>query len=671
MRLSRQKHLALLFVCCLFSVFQASAQDKDWRPISPQEMAMKTASVEPDADAEAIFWEVRVDDSSLTELALKHYVRAKIFTERGREQFSKRDIPFIKGTKIKDVDARVTKPDGSVVYLKKEDVLERDIIKANGIKVKAKSFALPGLEIGSIVEYRYREVVDNGSANMRLIFQRDLPIQNVTYYVKPFSGDKGMSYHPFNVGNTKFEKDKNGFHRATMTNVKAFHEEPNMLPEDDVRSWIYIYYTYATNIEKPEEYWKQISKAVYENTKGALKPNDDIKRATAETIAGATTDDEKLKKIYDYCKTQIKNVSYTANITDEEWKRVRESKSASETFKLKMGSPSDVDALFAAMARAAGFEARLALSGDRNEILFNPQVTNFGLMLNSSSIAIKTNDGWRFFSPGNYYASFGMLGWNGEDQHAIITDSSNLIWTKTPLSPPEKSKEKRTGKFRLLEDGTLVGEGRLEFTGHRAATQKNSNDEDSQTERENTLKNMIRRNIFGTAEIESLSIENATDPEKPFVYNFKIRVPGYASRTGKRLFFQPNVFERSSAPYFSSSSRKYDVYMSYPWSEEDSITIELPEGFALESPEAPGTVRDPQGISSDEIKMGITQDGKTLTYSRKFSFGNTGHLRFPAIGYAAVKALFEAFHKADTHQLTLRQGATASSAAPPPPVKNN
>ncbi|MGI9035406.1 MAG: hypothetical protein ACR2GD_05140, partial [Pyrinomonadaceae bacterium] len=101
--------------------------------------------------------------------------------------------------------------------------------------------------------------------------------------------------------------------------------------------------------------------------------------------------------------------------------------------------------------------------------------------------------------------------------------------------------------------------------------------------------------------IQDFTIENVTDPEKPFVYTFKIVVPNYASRTGKRLFFQPNVFERGASSQFAASTRK-------------------------------------------------------------FSFGNGGLIRFPVSSYPAVKELFDAFNKADTHQLTLRQDA--------PPAKN-
>lgn len=648
-------HHACLLLCCVLALsLSAFAQSKDWRPVTPAELSSKTPVVEPDADAEAIFWEVRVDDSSVEELALQHYVRVKIFTERGREQYAKHDVVFGKGSKIKDIDARVTKPDGTVVLLKKEDVFDREIAKASGIKVKAKSFALPGLEIGSIVEYKYREVIGNVSANMRLQFQREVPMQSVTYWIKPFSGTREMRFERFNVGETGFEKDKNGFYRASMTNVPAFREEPSMLPEDEVKKWIYIYYT-APGIKDPQDFWLRLSKSGYEVSKGYFKVNDEVKTVTAQVIAGAATDEEKLHKIYDYCKTEIKNLSYSEKVTDDEWKKVRDARSGAATLKLKMGSASDVDFLFGSMARAAGFDARLAYSGDRSELFFNPRITNADLMLNSSSVAVKVGNDWRFFSPASRFTPFGMLGWVEEDQTALISDPKELIWKTTPLSSSDKSKEKRSGKFKLLEDGTLEGEARIEFTGNRAAFYKNYNRGDSNEEREKNLRGMVKLNILGSAEIENISMENISDPEKPFVYIFKIKVPGYASRTGKRIFLQPNVFERNAKPRFTATARKYDVYIQYPYSEEDDLTIELPAGFALENADAPAAIKDSQGIGSHETKISISSDKKTLVYSRKFSFANGGFIRFPAASYPAIKSLFEAFNKADVHQLTLRQ----------------
>src|SRR5688572_26438385 len=151
-----------------------------WRTVTPEEIQMKTPKVEADADAEAIFWEVWIDDKKDTSLFYDHYIRVKIFTERGQEKFSKFDIPFVKGLKIENIAARVIKPHGSIVNLDPKDILEREIVKAGRVKVRAKSFAIPGIEPGVIVEYRYRETFKEAWGNgIRLNFQRDVPMQKV------------------------------------------------------------------------------------------------------------------------------------------------------------------------------------------------------------------------------------------------------------------------------------------------------------------------------------------------------------------------------------------------------------------------------------------------------------------------------------------------------------
>jgi len=180
--------LLVAFVCLPVFLHSAYAGNEEWRPVTPEELALKAPLVDPDADAEAIFWEVRIDDSSSEDLSMRHYVRVKIFTDRGREKYGKFDIPFTKAMKIKDIAVRVIKPDGSAVEISKDDIFEREIIKTNGLKVKAKSFAVPNLEPGVIVEYRYREVIsDAGAAGMRLKFQRDIPVQNLSCYYKPYN----------------------------------------------------------------------------------------------------------------------------------------------------------------------------------------------------------------------------------------------------------------------------------------------------------------------------------------------------------------------------------------------------------------------------------------------------------------------------------------------------
>src|ERR1700730_9191543 len=285
-----------LLVSSLLSFSTLAATSDDWKPIDPSDLALKNPIVEKDADAEALFWEVRIDDSHLGELSLRNYIRIKVFTERGRDSQSKVDLPYLGFRRIKDIAARVIKPDGSIVELKKEDVFERTIVKANGVRVNTKSFALAGVEVGSIIEYRWSEVRPWASANrLRLQFQRDIPVERVTYFLKPFYG---MRYLPFHMGEATFVKDKDDFSKMTATNMPAFHEEPRMPPEDRIRSWVFLYYTDETRIDQ-EKYWKETGKRIFEAVKEEMKGSDEVRTAAAEIIGDATTPEEKLRRLYD------------------------------------------------------------------------------------------------------------------------------------------------------------------------------------------------------------------------------------------------------------------------------------------------------------------------------------------------------------------------------------
>jgi hypothetical protein len=76
-----------------------------------------------------------------------------------------------------------------------------------------------------------------------------------------------------------------------MTKVPAFHEEPRMPPEEQVRPWMLVYYTQDNKLA-PDKYWKQFGKDLYTEYKSAMKPNDDVRKASAEIIGTAATPDE-------------------------------------------------------------------------------------------------------------------------------------------------------------------------------------------------------------------------------------------------------------------------------------------------------------------------------------------------------------------------------------------
>lgn len=650
-------HVFFIAITVLIAAVPALAGD-DWKPIDPSHLALKAPVVEKDADAEAIFWEVRINDAG-EDLVFSHYIRIKVFTERGKESQSKIDIPYNGRNRIVDVAGRTIKPDGTIIELKKDAVFERTIAKAGGVKIKAKSFAMPSVEPGVIIEYRWKEVRPNQLANnVRLQFQREIPVQSVKYYLKPAQMEAGfttvgMLTRVFNGDPAPFNKEKDGFYSTGMSNVPAFHEEPRMPPEDQVRTWMLVYYS-AEKVSPPAQFWPKLGKELFESSKSSMKVSDDVRKAAAAAIGDASTPEQKLERLVDFCRSKIKNINDEASgLTDTDRQKLKKNDNPSDTLKHGMGTGLDIDCLFAALATAAGFEARIARLADRSDIFFDVNFTS-SYFLRTYDIAVRVGAEWKFFDPASTYVPFGMLRWQEEGMSALICDPKEPAFVKTPISPPEKSIEKRTATLKLAEDGTVEGEVRMEYTGHFAAEKKKDSADDSPAQREENLRDMLKEQM-STAEISNIRIENVTDPGKPLVYAFHVRVSGYAQRTGKRLFLQPAFFQKGIGAMFSASTRKEAVYFHYPWMEDDSVTIDLPTGFALDNADAPAPLHAGD-VADYDVKISMVGKSEGLIYKRKFKFAG---LIFPVANYSAVKQLFDGIHESDNHTITLKQNSAS------------
>lgn len=652
-------------ILCIFASFPAAigAAADEWKPLDPTHLALKASTVEKEADAEGLFWEVKIDDNPEGDLIFNHYLRVKVFTERGRESQSKVDLLFGNffgnETKIRDIAARTIKPDGSIVELKKEDIYERTVVRGSGLKYKAKSFAMPAVEPGCIIEYRWREIrVNTDASYVRLQFQRDIPVQRVVYSIKPYSyPDATFNSITLHGQTTQWVKEKGGYYSTTMTNMPAIHEESRMPPEDEVKTWILVFYQ-KSGLEKltPEKYWSDLGKNYYEGTKSLIKPNDEVKQMAASLIANAKSDDEKLANLFEFCRTKIKNINNDASgLTADDRAKIKDNKSPSDTLKRGTGTGTDISLLFASMANAAGFDARIAMAPDRGDIFFDKALPN-AYFMGSRNIAVNVGGTWKFYDPGIDYLPFGMLRWQEEGQQALITDPKNPVWVDTPMSSHEKSLVKRTAKLKLTDDGTLEGDVSVEYTGHFAVARKEDIDEESDAQREESLRAEIKSQM-SAAEIANIKFENVTDYAKPLIISYRVRFPGYATRTGKRLFLQPAFFQHGLKPLFASAFRKYPVYFQFPWSEIDQVEFELPKGYALDNADAPAGFAS-GGISEYKPSLAASGDGSLLIYKRSFFFGGGGSILYPVQQYPNVKAYFDTVQKQDSHSIALKQTAT-------------
>jgi hypothetical protein len=665
-RFSAQFFLLTVWLCG--SVFTINAQD--WKPIDPAHLALKAPTIDKDADAEGLFWEIKVQDetggtSEGVQRALYNYARIKIFTERGVEKHGKVDLTYYdfgRGANISSIAARTIKPDGTIIEMKKDAVFDREVVKMSGIKVKAKNFALPAVTPGSIIEYRWKETRP-ASVYMRLELQREYPIQNVQHYVKPgqdiivegkLAGMKSMTFHG---QTTPFARQPNGFHLTTASNVAAFKEEPRMPPEDQVKAWMLLYYS-SSEKKNPMDYWKMIGKQNYDLLKGQMKVNDEVRKAAAEIIGEAKTDDDKLQRLLLFVRAKIRSTANDEDkVTDEERKKLKDQPSPADTLKLGYGRGRDVDMLFAALATAAGFEARIISLPDRSDIFFDPNFPD-DYFLQYNDVAIKAGESWRIIDPSSKYVPYGMLRWQQEGVKGLLADPKEPGFIDVKISSPQSSLIKRTGKLKMSEDGSLTGTLRVEMHGHSAMPEKEALDDKSAGEREEYVSSRLKARFAGI-EITDIQLENVTDPFKPLVYSCKVTVPGYAERTGKRLFVQPAFFQKNLAALFNTSQREHAIYFHYPWLEEDSVNLELPEGWVLDNPEAPANL--PLGSAGDyKVRLAMTKDAKTLIYERTFKFEG---LLFQKDVYPQLKQAFDTIHQQDNHAITLKQGPPPAPAA--------
>jgi hypothetical protein len=286
-------------------------------------------------------------------------------------------------------------------------------------------------------------------------------------------------------------------------------------------------------------------------------------------------------------------------------------------------------------------------------MIFNPNsaVDEF---LHPGAIAIKLRGEWHYYDPGTKFLPMGQLIWYEEANWAQVVSDKGYEWAQTPYTVYRDSSRTRTGKFKLSNDGTLEGDVTMLIRGQPALEYRMNNYDESAAKLETLLSDDVKRTISG-AELSAIRVENVDDASKPLTIQYHVRVPNYAQKTGKRIFFQPNYFEYGSTADFAGETRKYDMYFRYPWSENDDIEIEWPDGYALDSADTPAKVGDPQNIGSLEINMAADAASDYLHYHRNFHFGGGGNLYFKSSFYPPMKQLFDSFNKADSHTVTLKQ----------------
>ena len=473
---TRRRYLSYVSACIVILAVQASFPTTAWavgfQQVSPDELKMAAEPKAPGAPAIILYREVDRDDRGQT----AHedvYFRIKILTEEGRKNADIEIQYFKEQENIVNVHARTIRPDGSVANYSGK-VFDKTIVKARGVKYLAKTFTLPDVQVGSILEYYYTaDFSENYVFDSHWILNNELFTRSAKFTLRPYDGDNPpmnvrWTWHALPNG-TAQPKDENRVISLSVSDVPAFQTEDFMPPENEMKSRVDFIYSDETFENDQAKYWKKFGKKLNDRMESFIGKRKAMEQAVGEIVGPGDSPEVKLQKIYARVQ-QVRNVSFEAEKTEQEKKREREKEptSVEEVWKKQYGYGSQITWLFLALARAAGFDASGMWVADRRNYFFSPGTMD-GRRLDENVVVVKLDGKNIFFDPGTAFIPYGMLPWTETGVNGLKLDKDGGTWLQTELPESARSTVHRTADLKLSDTGELEGKVTVTFSGLEAA----------------------------------------------------------------------------------------------------------------------------------------------------------------------------------------------------------
>src|SRR6266498_152315 len=273
-----------------------------------------------------------IDTERLTGRYEDNYFRIKILTEAGRK-YADIEIPFSgQFEEVKAVRARTIHPDGSITNFE-GNVMDKTIFQNSRTKYDAKTFTLPDVQVGSIIEYYYTIEFKGGWIHdSHWIISHELFTKHAKFTLRPYGGDTSLNLRwseHLAPGMPSTKQNPDGLVWLEVNNVAAFTREDFMPPENDLKSRVdFIYFrTYELTELDPNKYWKKIGKKRNGELEDFVGKRGAIQQAVTQTISPGDSDDVKLQKLYARVQ-KLKNSSFELPRTEDEKKRDKEKNAA-------------------------------------------------------------------------------------------------------------------------------------------------------------------------------------------------------------------------------------------------------------------------------------------------------------------------------------------------------
>ncbi|MBZ5522180.1 MAG: DUF3857 domain-containing protein [Acidobacteriia bacterium] len=645
--------VATLF-CVLSIPMPGMEKPESWLPITPQDLAIKDVPGYSGSAAIQLYYSYYRDDN---DQFLAEYRRIKILNEKGRK-YADFQIPVPPGARLAEFAARTVHPDGSIVELR-EKPFEKTVIKGRGFKFLARVGTMPDVTVGSIVEYRVKL-----DWNSHLVSDSLWEIQSDLYTVKArfrfrayqgfvetftdFSGDfprSRVSYAYLNkFGIEDPAKKKGNLMELEVENVPPFFSEDNMPPEVDFKPVVIFYYG-AQEIASPDKFWDWLGKLWPEVMEKFIGNHREVRELAARTTAGEPDPEKQLRKLYAAAQ-QIRNLTYERERSEEEKKRenLKPNHSVADVIEHGYGTANDINRLFAALARAAGFDASILQVSDRRKLSFNKLILT-PWQLAPEAVAVRVNGQETLLDPGTRYCPYGTLHWSNSAATALKLGRKSSEFVTTPAVA--SSLMQRTANVALAADGSLKGEIRVELNGQDALDARLEARAADDADRRQIFEDLVKSWLQEGAVVKLQESQGWDSTGGPLNGRFTIEIPVFASVTARRLVVPALLFRALKTGMFQNELRRYPIFFSYPFTETDEVTIKLPEGYTLEAP----PYRRKSGLSYAGYEISSTLKENQLVTTRSLRLDDAS---FPPEKYYELKGFFSVVMAGDGGQAVLQ-----------------
>jgi hypothetical protein len=606
----------------------------------------------PGAQAIILFREVHRDDRGNT----AHedvYRRIKVLTEEGRK-YADVEIPFFQTQgNVVNIHGRTILPDGTIVNFTGKP-FDRMIVKARGVKYMARTFTLPNVQVGCILEYFYTtDLAENFVFDSHWILSDELFTKSAKFSLMPYTSDYmpihlRWTWHLLPTGSGLPAEQPDHAITLESSDIPAFQTEDYMPPENELKSRVDFIYTEDSFEKDPNKFWKKWGKNRNEQLESFVGKRKAMEQAVASIVAATDSPEVKLQKIFARVQ-QIRNTSYEEEKTEQEQKRNKEKEpdNVETIWKKQYGNGVQLTWLFLALARAAGLDASGVWVAERQNYFFVAETMD-AHRLDANVVVVKVNGKDLFFDPGAAFVPFGMLPWSETGVKGLKLDKDGGVWIQTAIPDSGDSVIERKADLKLSDTGDLEGKLTVTYSGLEASQRRVEERLVDDTERKKFLEDEAREAIPAACEVD---LTNKPDWKStaPLTAEFTLKVPGWMQGAGHRALMTLGLFSAPEKHLFDHAERVHAIYFQFPSRRSDAINIDLPSGWRVSNLPKPSKV-DAQAIV-------YTSDAKNDSQLHLSRVLDLDVILLPVEMYGNLRKIFQIIRTGDEQQIVLEPGA--------------